>query len=262
MSISIAGQSTIPQPKLRAYAVSQGAHQRYLDALPLWYLLGDRYGIAGDNAAIQAAKETAYGNYGGVVPAGYHNWCGLKTRTGGSNTDPAAHAQFSSDSIGIEAQFQHLAAYAGIALPPGAVLVDPRYVLINKGIALTYAQLGTHWAPAANYGTQIESMIQSARKYADDGIRQVMRYRKARISGISTRCRSGISSEIATALRATTRRFKRRKRPHTATMAASYRLAIITGADSRLVQVDRIPTQPLMRNSPAIRSVSRPSFSI
>ena len=165
MAIPIAGQATIPLSALTVYAASQGAHNRYLNALPLWYQIGARYGIAGDNAAIQAAKETAWGNYGGVVSPDAHNWCGLKTTSGGSNTDPAAHATFPDDATGIEAQFQHLSAYAGLALPAGTRVIDPRYALITFGMAKTYAALGTHWAPAANYGTQIESMIGSARDY-------------------------------------------------------------------------------------------------
>ncbi|MBE3563328.1 MAG: S-layer homology domain-containing protein, partial [Hydrogenibacillus schlegelii] len=108
-----------------------------------------------DVAVAQAAKETAFGRYTGVVPPDFHNWAGLKTTAGGGDSDPSAHARFPDDSTGVRAHLQHLSAYAGLQLPPGDVIVDPRYALVRRGSARTVEELGGKWAPSPDYGRSI-----------------------------------------------------------------------------------------------------------
>lgn len=148
-----APQATVEQAK--EWARSRQAHDRFIAVLPLYWQEAPRYGIRPEVAAAQAAKETAFGRYTGVVPPEYHNWCGLKTRAGGPNDDPNAHARFPNDLTGVRAHLQHLARYAGATLPPGEAVVDPRYELVTPGAAPTVEALGGRWAPSPDYGVSI-----------------------------------------------------------------------------------------------------------
>lgn len=148
-----APQATVQQAQ--AWARDRKAHDRFIAVLPLYWQEAQRYGIRPEVAASQAAKETAFGRFTGVVPPEYHNWCGLKTAAGGSDSDPSAHARFKDDETGVRAHLQHLAAYAGLPLPPGDVIVDPRYALVRRGSASTVEDLGGKWAPSPDYGRSI-----------------------------------------------------------------------------------------------------------
>ena len=98
------------------------------------------------------AHETGYGKFSNVVPAEYHNWGGIKTATGGGNQDPAAHARFANDRVGVRAVAQHLALYAGLYVPKEEV-VDPRHFASVRGKAgvlpsdsWTWASDGPGWS--------------------------------------------------------------------------------------------------------------------
>lgn len=160
--IPIKGAETISKAQLLAFARGKGAHQRYIDVLDLYASLGPIFGLRWGGAYIQAGKETGWGHYTGVLGPETHNWCGLKTATGGSNTDPKAHMTFATDGDGVRAHLFHLSAYAGIGPPSQLANNDPRYRLVAFGSAPNFAQLGGKWAPAANYGTDIESLITAA----------------------------------------------------------------------------------------------------
>lgn len=57
----------------------------------------------------------------------------------------------------MTAHIQHLFAYASKdALPAGAVLVDPRFHLVTRGIAPSWEDLNGRWAvPGTDYGQHI-----------------------------------------------------------------------------------------------------------
>jgi len=133
-----------------------------LELVDLYLEIGRQYGIKGDIAFCQAAKETGWWKYGGLVQPYQNNYCGLGA-TGAAATgeedllgaDPTkiryeagVHgAIFASPAIGVEAQIQHLYAYAcKEPLPPGKVLVDPRFVKPTRGIAPLWIDLGGRWA--------------------------------------------------------------------------------------------------------------------
>src|SRR5690606_13486135 len=99
---------------------------------------------------VQAAQETGYGRFGGVVKRSFHNWCGLKTRQGGNSNDPNAHARFPDDETGVRAHLQHLALYAGVDVQ--GEIVDPRYFPHLRGTATTVEALGGKWATSPEYG--------------------------------------------------------------------------------------------------------------
>ena len=89
------------------------------------------------------------------------NWCGLKTKEGGANNDPEAHAKFPSDVVGVKAHLQHLCRYAGHPLPEGEEVVDPRYHLVTPGSATTVEALGGRWAPSKDYGKSVRTYLDS-----------------------------------------------------------------------------------------------------
>ncbi|MDH7478694.1 MAG: N-acetylmuramoyl-L-alanine amidase [Syntrophomonadaceae bacterium] len=145
-----------PQAKAEqaaAWARSRGATEEFVSLAPVYWVIGQQVGIRPEVAYAQAAKETAFGRFGGVIDASFHNWCGLKTREGGASSDPNAHQRFADNNQGVLAHIQHLAAYAGADIV--GEIVDPRFYLVKKGSAGTVEELGGKWAPNPDYGKSI-----------------------------------------------------------------------------------------------------------
>lgn len=132
------------------------------DLVDLYLQIGAKYGVRGDLAFCQAAKETGWWRFTGIVQPWQNNYCGLAA-TGVAATgdedlrgaDPArvrfeegVHgAIFATPEDGVEAQIQHLYAYATKKpLPEGTTLLDPRFSLVNRGCAPCWIDLGGKWA--------------------------------------------------------------------------------------------------------------------
>jgi len=66
-------------------------------------------------------------------------------------------AYFATPADGVEAQIQHLYAYASKnPLPYGKVIIDPRYTLVARGAATYWSDLNGRWAiPGVGYGESI-----------------------------------------------------------------------------------------------------------
>lgn len=113
---------------------------------------GDLYGIRGDVAFAQSILETGWFKFqGSSVNPSQNNFCGLGATGGG-----VSGASFSSIEEGVEAQMQHLWAYASkAAIPHGRKNVDPRFHLVSRGIAQNWIDLNGRWATGANYGQKI-----------------------------------------------------------------------------------------------------------
>jgi hypothetical protein len=104
----------------------------------------------------QAANETGFGKFGGVIDATFHNSGGIKTTAGGDNDDPKAHQRFRDWDAGTSAHCAHLALYAGVLSPAEAKRRgDPRAFDFIHGIAPTVQELGGKWAPNPDYGRSI-----------------------------------------------------------------------------------------------------------
>lgn len=142
------------------------------DIAELYLEIGAQYGIRGDLAFCQSAKETGYWQYTGRVQPWQNNYCGLwatgspltglESRNGADETQvcfmPGTDgAVFATPAAGVEAHIQHLYAYATKqSLPAGKVLIDPRYSLVNRGIAPSWLGLNARWAvPGTTYGQSI-----------------------------------------------------------------------------------------------------------
>lgn len=153
----IAGQAQATVEQAQEWASHKKAAQAFIDVAPIYWRIGAELGIRPEVGYAQAAKETGFGRFGGVISRGFHNWCGLKVTKGGDNTDPAAHARFPSDEVGVLAHLQHLALYAGVEVQ--GEIVDPRHFPSVRGTAKTVESLGGKWAPATDYGKEIVDLL-------------------------------------------------------------------------------------------------------
>jgi hypothetical protein len=169
--VKILGPSLVTLEQARAWATAKGAHQRFVSVAWHYWDKCPRYGIPAELAFAQAAHETNWGKYTGIVPSTFHNWCGLKTKQGGSNTSATAHQKFDDDATGVLAHIQHLARYAGAqTLPAGDALVDPRWLKVTQ-FTDTVEGLGgpLSWAPRVGYGADIAELTNDLRAFAQSG---------------------------------------------------------------------------------------------
>ena len=152
----IAGPAQATVTQAQEWARAKGAAAGFIAVALLYWQEAPKCGIDPAVAYAQSAKETGFGRFGGVIPGPeWHNWCGMKTSTGGSNSDPKAHMKFSDDRTGVIAHIDHLALYAGVPGYPKADTPDPRHFPSIMGTAKTVEALGGKWAGASDYGTSI-----------------------------------------------------------------------------------------------------------
>lgn len=160
MEALIMGQAQVDAQQLRALLYRNNPNAP--DLIDLYLEIGAKYGVRGDLAFCQAAKETGWWRFTGIVQPWQNNYCGLGA-TGVAATgdedllgaDPSCicyeegvhGAIFATPKDGVEAQIQHLYAYATKKpLPEGTVLVDPRFKKVTRGIAPRWIDLGGKWA--------------------------------------------------------------------------------------------------------------------
>lgn len=141
------------------------------NVVDLYLDIGRDYGIRGDIALFQALKETGYFQFTGDVRHYQNNFCGLwatgvpltgfEPHNGSDHTKvfflPNHHgATFISAAVGVEAQIQHLYAYAtDKPLPEGKQLYSPRFNYVKRGVAPKWLDLTGKWATDPNYGVSL-----------------------------------------------------------------------------------------------------------
>ena len=151
------------------------ANKLALENLPIMWDCAIKNGIDPVILIAQSMKETGWYNFGGVVPASFHNPCGLKITKGGGDYEVGAHMRFKSWEDGIMAQSDHLALYAGGPTVPkyspecgthqnkdckaNGTTKDPRHFTYLFDKCPTVESLGCNWAPSASYGTDIVRMV-------------------------------------------------------------------------------------------------------
>lgn len=152
----IIGKPTATIEQAQAWAKSRGATPNFIYLAPLyWAVASERGNVNPVIAYAQSAKETGFGQFGGVINESYNNPCGMKVSSGGGNYDPKAHQVFDSWGEGITAHIDHLALYAGAAGYPREGTPDPRHFPFIKGTAPTVEMLSGKWAPSPTYGQSI-----------------------------------------------------------------------------------------------------------
>jgi hypothetical protein len=153
------GAARITVGQAQDWARGHGATTEFVGLAPLYFEIGPlRGGVRPEVGYAQAAWETGYGRFGGIIDASYKNPCGMKTRQGGSDTDPAAHQRFPDWRTGVTAHLDHIAVYAGAAGYPRPDTPDPRHTLVTPGSATTVEQMGAKWA-TAGYGERLAGLV-------------------------------------------------------------------------------------------------------
>lgn len=157
---AIMGEAVAKSEQLKA--LLKANNPQAPDLVDLYLEIGKIYGIRGDIAFCQAAKETGWWKFGGLALPEQNNYCGLSVtgRAAAASEDlkganPAKvsfiegkhGAFFDCPASGVEAHIQHLYAYASSSsLPAGRDLLDPRFVLVKRGASPYWIDLGGKWA--------------------------------------------------------------------------------------------------------------------
>ena len=177
--INIISSTNVTLATAKEWAKEKGATETFINLADLYYKYSGEHGnINPALAYVQAALETGYGNFGGVIDESFNNPCGLKITEGGSNSDPNAHKRFSSWDEGVQAQLDHLALYAGASSYPRSNTYDPRHFRYLYGTAKTAMSLSSNWA-GADYGTKImklynEIVDKQSKMPSDDNLEDVV----------------------------------------------------------------------------------------
>ncbi|MGL1890437.1 MAG: glucosaminidase domain-containing protein [Spirochaetaceae bacterium] len=109
-------------------------------------------GINWDVAFVQMCLETGFLSYGGLVVNTQNNFCGL------GSFDGKQGASFSTIPEGVRAHIQHLKAYSTTDSLNGA-LIDPRFNLVKRGIAISVHDLAGRWATDPAYGKKLFALL-------------------------------------------------------------------------------------------------------
>ena len=163
----IISETEVTATQAKKWAQSKGATDTFANLAKLYWKYAEDCGDVNPAIAyVQAAKETGYGKFGGVLDESYHNPCGLKTSSGGGDYDKNAHQKFNSWDEGVQAHLDHLALYAGADGYPKSDTYDPRHFVTIKGTVTTTNALGGKWAPSLTYGEEVGKLYMDLLDYA------------------------------------------------------------------------------------------------
>lgn len=152
INMSIMGETMLDVDQMYLFVKSQNKDFPR-EIAEAFHRIGSAYGIRGDIALCQSILETGWFRFTGgtAVKPDQHNYCGL----GVTRLGKKGHA-FKTVEEGVKAQIQHLYAYAcHDNLPKGEKLIDPRFTLVSRGIAPTWADLNRKWAANDHYAQRI-----------------------------------------------------------------------------------------------------------
>jgi peptidoglycan hydrolase-like protein with peptidoglycan-binding domain len=179
----VVSQITAPLQTAQLWARDKGANVTFIyEIIPAIYQAAAQQAFINNGrfvdpiiAVAQSAKETGWGRFGGVLTAEWRNTAGIKTASGGGDSDPDAHQRFETWAEGARAQLNHLAAYVGLQ-PVGTP--HARYWTVQRlswaGSVQTVEELGSRWAPSGSYGTDIVRMVEEARSYRVEQVAPVV----------------------------------------------------------------------------------------
>ena len=190
--IPILGSAVLTKTQLLKFSAPNISKMRLTcsveELIDLYLSIGAKYGVRGDVAYLQAIIETGWFKYNrpngyhvyengswvykdGPRPDGYYvvpednNFCGLGVT--GYISENNTICRFATAALGVEAQIQHLYAYAcKSALPSGTTKIDPRFNLVDRGCAPNWNDLGSgKWAADTGYAKKILGLYSDAQKY-------------------------------------------------------------------------------------------------
>ena len=156
---TICGQSSLTATQLSAF-IEKNNSTFDIKIAEAFIKIGEIYGIRGDVACCQSIIETGWFKFadGTAVKSSQHNYCGLGVTSLGETG-----CAFSSIEDGVEAQIQHLYAYAVTAkIPTNRKLLDPRFRYVTRGVATRWVDLNGRWSMSGEYGETIMKMYINA----------------------------------------------------------------------------------------------------
>ena len=121
-----------------------------------FWSIAPKYNIRGDVALCQSIVETGWFKFTGgtAVTPDQHNYCGMGVTSLGVKGN-----SFKTVENGVEAQIQHLYAYATkTTIPTGRTLYDPRFKYVTRGSATKWIDLEGKWC--AKTGTYAKSIFE------------------------------------------------------------------------------------------------------
>lgn len=165
---SLVSQSIMGRAEIDADALSRFVARRNPDFDPAiahaYLAVGEKYGIRGDIALCQSILETGWFKFadGTAVTPDQHNYCGLGVTRRGQRGQ-----SFDTIEQGVTAQIQHLYAYAcADPIPGGETLLDPRFKLVTRGVAPTWADLAGRWAANDRYAHSIMRLYMELKRFS------------------------------------------------------------------------------------------------
>ena len=170
-NINIISDTEITVQDAKKWAKNNGATETFVNLADLYWKYSKSNGNVNPALAyVQAAHETGFGRFGGVLDESYYNPCGMKNTNAGINDDTIkeAHKKFDSWEHGVLAHLDHLALYAGSNGYPKKNIeqsyvedgldnestYDSRHFAYLAGSAKTALDLSGSWA-AGNYGEKL-----------------------------------------------------------------------------------------------------------
>lgn len=157
--IPIISETVISPDDAKKWAKTKGATDEFIGLADLyWKYAAERGNVNPALAFVQAAKETGFGKFGGVLDASYRNPCGMKTSSGGGDYDKNAHTRFDTWDDGVKAHLDHLALYSGAEGYPRQDTTDPRHFASIYGVAKTAVSLNGKWSSMSTYGEELVSL--------------------------------------------------------------------------------------------------------
>ena len=155
---NILGLPTATCEQAKKWAEKKGATPDFVKLADIFWVICKSKGVNPVVAYCQAAKETAYGKFNGIMHVSSHNTAGLKiTHPSGDKRED--HMVFNSWEDGISAHIDHLALYAGASGYPLKETLDPRHFKYLFGKSPYVETLGGNWAPSPKYGKEIIEMM-------------------------------------------------------------------------------------------------------
>lgn len=158
--VKFVGNPTTCVAQMEAWAIANNAIEFAKIAKPC-YDTCISMGLDPAPVYAQTALETGWlyknGQSQAGINASYHNPCGLKVTSGGSDYDKNAHKVFKDWNEGFRAMGQHLLLYYGAEGYPLKNPVDPRHFNFLFGKAKTVVGLGGEgkWNNNPEYGKNI-----------------------------------------------------------------------------------------------------------
>lgn len=151
----ILGSAQISVDSAKKWAEEHNASALFLELADLYWEYGEKTGIRPEVMYAQAAKETAYGRFGGRVTPDMNNFAGIK-RVDATSDATDDHERFPTREDGVRAHYNHMTAYTGLE-PIGTPHNRYYYVLSTDwaGTIKYVEELGGRWCPDPDYGNDI-----------------------------------------------------------------------------------------------------------